>query len=409
MKYFSLLIFLLSMTCFSQKITSISDIEFENATFNNLSFLKEEFKNVKIIGLGESVHYMGGTNIAKIKMIKYLHEECGFDILAFESPMYNLSIVNEFLKKDKITVKEMGWNISGVWNSEEMKELFEYIIETQKTKNPLIYAGFDESFFNKSCKGNIIEDYTKFINNLEKKSNINLNINAKFYDAIFNVTEKCYSLSKIQKNDTLLLNNKFKEIKNALKKINIDTNLYFEFWKQITNNLQSVYRKNYKVANRDFQMAENVKFLVNKQYPDKKVILWAATTHLLYNVTDIEAFNKNEEYEKNKMGVYIKKEFKEQYYLLAFTALQGKIGFKGYLGIGKQKIKTSKGSLEYYINQTYDTNFAYIPLTAKSVQNEINKNKITKSILWGLEETKMDLPNVVDGIFYLKNEKLTTF
>lgn len=409
MKNLKLIIFLLSTSCFAQNITPINDAEFENATFKNLSFLKEELKNVRIIGLGESAHYMGGTNIAKIKMVKYLHEECGFDVLAFESPMYNLSIVNDLLKNKAITPKEMGWNLSGVWNSQEMKELFEYVIETQKTKNPLIYSGFDESFFNSSCKGDIKKDYSEFINALKKEANIDLNLDDTFYNTIGNVAEKCYSLSKIPVNDTLLLNSKFKEIRSALKNTNLKMNLYFTFWQHMTDNLQSVYRKNYKLANRDFQMAENVKFLVNKQYPNKKVILWAATTHLLYNVNDIEAFNNSAKYEKNKMGVYLKNEFKDQYYLLAFTPLQGKIGFKGYLGIGKQKIKTSKGSIEYYINQNYATNYAYIPLRNKIVQKELNENNVTKSILWGIEETNMNLPNVVDAIFYLKNEKLTIF
>jgi erythromycin esterase-like protein len=352
---------------------------------------------------------MGGTYTAKIKMVKYLHEECGFDVLAFESPMYNLSKINELLEMGMITPKEMGWNISGIWNTQEVKELFEYLIETRKTKHPLIFAGFDESFFNSSCKGNLKEDYSVFIDSLEKISNVKIKLDSLFYNKIKLVAEKSYSFSKLPVEDTLLLNNKFDEIRNVLKKVNYEIYIYLNFWKHMTDNLQSVYRKKYNTGNRDLQMAKNVIFLAENLYPDKKIILWAATTHLLFNTLDIEEFKKNETYQKNKMGVYLRNRYKEKYYLLAFTALQGKVGFKGYMGLGKHKISTTNGSIERYVDKLYQANYAYIPLRSNEVRLELEKNKIIKSSLWGIKESKMIIPNVADGIFYIKNEHLVNF
>lgn len=96
---------------------------------------------------------------------------------------------------------------------------------------------------------------------------------------------------------------------------------------------------------------------------------------------------------------------------MAFTPMQRYAGFNRYLGLGKIKVKSKKGSLEHYINEKYDTNFAYIPLNNNNVQKEITQNNLTESnLLWltgnRYKGEKMDIINAADGIFYLKTKKL---
>ncbi|WP_157730070.1 erythromycin esterase family protein [Tenacibaculum jejuense] len=395
----------------SQTFTKISNKEFENSNFKELSFLQEELKNVQIIGLGEALHNMGGTYTAKVKMVKYLHKKCGFDVIAFESPFYNSSKVNELIKKGQANKDSINYNISGVWSTSETKELFEYIIETQKTDRPLEFIGFDESFFASTDTQDLTKDYANFINNLEEENKISFKLDSTFYNAINTVADRSYSFSKRAPQDTLLLYNKFREIRKELSKIEKKDNLFNDFWSEVTNNLQSVYRKNYKRSNRDKRMASNVKFLANKKYPNKKIMLWAATSHLLSNPNSIKNYRVSKKYNKKKMGVYLKKEYGERYYVMAFTPFKGKFGFKGMLGLGKTKVRSKKGGLEYYINNKYDSDFVYLSLKNKDNINEIKKNKIGRSNIVWLEGMRykgeiMDIPNAVDGIFYLKDERL---
>jgi len=409
-----IIIVILFLTCNfinAQSFSKITDLEFENATFESLNYLKEDLINVKLVGLGEALHDMGGTYTAKIKMVKFLHEKCGFDVFAVESPMYNLSKVNEQLRNKIATKDTIARNISGVWSTTEMTELFEYIVETQNTENPLEYVGFDESFFPSEKSQNLTKDYANFISKLQYKTNQNLKLDSIFYSAINRTANKSYSFSKRTPQDTLLMFNKFKEINILLKKIGYKKDKYFYFWKLITDNLQSVYRKNYEKSNRDKQMALNTIFIAENMYPNKKIIVWGATSHLLANPNEIDSYNDSNKFNKNKMGVYLKNHFKEKYYLIAFTPMQGKSGFKGYLGLGKVKVRSKKGSIEYYINEKYKTNFAFVPLKSEKVKKEIEDNKITKSnILW-LNGGKyngelMNISKAVDAIFYLKNEHL---
>lgn len=392
---------------YGQNPVVLKNSDFETANFENLSFLRDELSDVKLLALGESSHYMGGTYTAKIKMVKYLHEHCNFDVIAFEMPMYNLNNLNTSLEKGQLTPEDLFKNVSGVWGTLEMMELYNYIIETQESARPLKIAGFDDNFFGKSKLDNLPRDYALFLESLRTKSGREIKTDTLFFNALDRVVEKSYSFKKANPSDTLELNQKFKEITDALKSVDYSSDKYFFYWKRLTDNLQSVYRKNYRLSNRDKQMYHNVKFLSDICFKDDKIILWGATVHLMYNFQSID-----DKYYKDKndfMGCYLKADYKQNYYCMAFTALKGKIGFRGYLGLGKFKIKTRKGSVEYFIDNDTGADFAYISMRKENIKQIFIDKHITKSSLLGIKELKMDISEVVDGIFYLKNERLVTF
>jgi len=410
MKTIIYLIFLISsfLKSYSQQITPITNQEFDNATFNNLHFLKEELKNVKIVGLGESSHYMGKTYTAKVKLVKYLHENCGFDIIAFESPMYNLSKIYDTIAAENHPKETIFNNLSSVWYSKELDELFDYVIETRNSNRPLICAGFDGRVFPNQADI-LVVDYCNFIKKLNSQSNSNIQIDSSFIKKMNTNVKNCFSENKISPQDTLVLYHKFNEVKNSFKKIETRKNTdYYSFWNQITDNLQSMYRTNYLNYNvRDKQMAKIVSCFSNNLYKDKKIILWAATLHLNDKPELIE-HNGKDVYKGQFMGQYLRNEFQESYYTIAFTPFSGTIGFKGSLGLGKKKVKSEEGSLEKFINDTYHCEYAYIPLRNTEVPKIITENKLNKSNIIGSKPHKMDLTKVVDSYFYIKEEHLIT-
>lgn len=384
----------------SQNFKIIDEKSFENAQFNELDFLKEDLSNVKIIALGEAAHDMGKTYTAKIKIVKYLHEKLNFNILAFESPLYNLE---KLYNKRKITQIDLKSNISGVWCTSEMNELFQYIVETQKTRHPLRVIGFDESIFPDS---QFEKELKNLVTDLENDNKISLGIYTAFYRAIDNVVKNCYYYSKIKKTDTLILFNKIEQLKELTKKTKSEKKQYYEFWNRIISNLQSVYRKNYKKGNREVQMAANTCYLLEKN-ANEKLILWGATTHLYSSPISI---NDTRIHKKKTMGKLLRNKFAEGYYTLVFTPYSGQFGFEGYLGLGKRKIKSKKGSLEYYIAKKYDAEYVFISLRDNAQVEEIKRNNIKSSnIVWyngRFGNEPMNVSTVSDGIFYLRNETL---
>lgn len=81
-------------------------------------------------------------NQSKVRMIKYLHEEMGYDVIAFESGFAGANAVYQNL--DNLTAEQaMKKAIYGVWHTEDVEELFQYIKEQKEKGTPLILTGFD--------------------------------------------------------------------------------------------------------------------------------------------------------------------------------------------------------------------------------------------------------------------------
>jgi erythromycin esterase len=116
--------------------------ETDDQDFSDLAPFGAAVGNRRIVGLGESSHGVGDYSLMKTRLIKYLHEQKGFDVIAFEYDMFDDYIVNKTLAT--ATPEQSMWNgCFGVWWSSEALELFSYIQQQAKTKHPLILAGMD--------------------------------------------------------------------------------------------------------------------------------------------------------------------------------------------------------------------------------------------------------------------------
>ncbi|MCY8918823.1 hypothetical protein MOE20_20605 [Bacillus atrophaeus] len=60
-------------------------IEMSDSSQKDLRFLKNVLKDKRIVQLGETTHGAAEMNQTKVRLIKYLHEHLGYDVIAFES------------------------------------------------------------------------------------------------------------------------------------------------------------------------------------------------------------------------------------------------------------------------------------------------------------------------------------
>jgi len=110
--------------------------------FADLNMLKPLLHDKRFVFLGESSHGAAEYNLAKTRLIQFLHQEMRFNVLAFESGLNNSAIANGKMKEQSAE-QSMKDSILHVWWTQETLPLFDYAKETQKAKQPLKLAGFD--------------------------------------------------------------------------------------------------------------------------------------------------------------------------------------------------------------------------------------------------------------------------
>ena len=58
--------------------------------FSDLAGFRDAIGSSRVVLLGEQSHGDGTTFLAKTRLIQFLHQELGFDVLAFESGLFDL-------------------------------------------------------------------------------------------------------------------------------------------------------------------------------------------------------------------------------------------------------------------------------------------------------------------------------
>ena len=85
----------------SAKTVAINTIEPDSTNYADLQPIGDAIGNDRLVLLGEQDHGDAPTFLAKTRLIKYLHEKKGFNVLAFESDFFGLNDGWDKLRKEK--------------------------------------------------------------------------------------------------------------------------------------------------------------------------------------------------------------------------------------------------------------------------------------------------------------------
>ena len=111
-------------------------------SFEDLQFLRPILAGKRVVQLGESAHGVGEFNRLKVRLVKFLHQELGFDVIAFESSLAGCAFTDARIGTSS-PLEVMRDCIFGTWHSAETLGLFEYLERTRAAGKPLTLAGFD--------------------------------------------------------------------------------------------------------------------------------------------------------------------------------------------------------------------------------------------------------------------------
>jgi erythromycin esterase len=113
-----------------------------------LAFLKSNLVNRSVVQLGESIHLTDEFPRVRLPLVRYLHEEMGFDVLALEGSAVDSWIAQDHLYRSAdplhrkaLEAQRLAW--FGLWQTEAMNEVMKYVATTQDSQSPLYLTSFD--------------------------------------------------------------------------------------------------------------------------------------------------------------------------------------------------------------------------------------------------------------------------
>ena len=368
----------------NKEFIPIRSINPNDTIFEDLQSLKKLIGDARFVLLGERDHVDGNIIEAKTRVLKFLHQEMSYDMIAFESGFYDMNEANKDIKSGKNVKLALVKSLFPIWTSQKN---FQSLIKYIEKNRDLPVLGFDNQF-----TGEFL--YENFENDIQ--SLLTKEISQTDFEEWLDVVEFMGSEYTFPKNNDFKIFQKqhLQIVKVVKKQVTSKNKKDVEFMLQVLNNIIYSIKDSYfnntgkktaeewkaKDSNlRDSLMASNLIFLANK-YPTKKFICWAANAHFANKVESIE----NEELQEFiPMGKRIKEEFGDKnVYTLGFTG-NDSVQSKETITIEKE-----------FINTGLDYGF----LDLKSLQK---KTKFTSSCLSAQGEPSLygEWAKVFDALF----------
>ena len=127
-----------------------SDVHPISADFTNppqYAYLGPLLNGVEVVSLAESIHMTREFPLIRLGMLQYLNQNLRFGMLAFEGSPVNLwATQDQFLSADEPqagAVAQANAGLFGLWNTGEIRRLFEYERRTWSTSHPLYVTAYD--------------------------------------------------------------------------------------------------------------------------------------------------------------------------------------------------------------------------------------------------------------------------
>ena len=309
------------------KKNAIPIASLQGEDYSDLAFLKDKLKDIRLVQIGESSHGAAEFYQLKSRLVEFLHQEMDFDVLVIEGGFGDINLA--WLNQEEQDAKSLMYNsVFGNFRNEEMLPLFEYTKAKATTADPLILAGPDcqasANYFNNF----LIDFLRKYDTDLSRDVEYNFMNTFLLYGLKPDSTQL---MSAIRTNERVI-NRVLDFLENNEPRLREDypqKPLLVPFVRRTLENYLEYWSLDYRAMSlqqqfvlRDRIMAENLMWLADVAYPNKKIIYWAHNAHIATETIAVDIFGKPIE---KLQGNYIAERFGAQVYNIGLYATGGEL------------------------------------------------------------------------------------
>lgn len=378
---------------------AIRTTDIDSADDADLAALKAAIGDARVVQIGEPSHGDGTGFLLRGRILKYLHRELGFDVIAFESGTYDCTVMMDKLRTDMALDEALSYGVFSIWGaSAQCRPFFAYARSTLTTDRPIELAGLDLQFSGRG--GEEFGTYVKVFFDGPAAGAVDDATRKGVDKAIERLFEPPYmpSPEQLQRDQAAIaaavaqLRAKQDEITRRVA--TRDLELFVRCMENLA--LQSEFRllmqangDPIQTANlRDQRMGENLVWFANERYAGKKIVVWSANGHCAHDVKRVDTHSSaTNAAQRISMGDVAHKALGDAMYTIVMTARTGSFAM-----VNQPAVKLDDapaGSLEAAVGALGNA-FTFVDLrAARGVESEwSNASFVARPFAYAPREAK---------------------
>jgi erythromycin esterase len=396
-----------------QVTVTIRTSDIKRDDMSDLEPLKDLIGDSRIVMLGDQSHGHGTTFLMNGRLVRFLHEEMNFDVLIWESGLFCCTEMDKELKAENLSLYDtMDVGLFSIFSCcKQLVPMFEYIKKIRNSEDPLIVAGSDCQLSGWASPSRLQTKLWQFFNGaqpglLDWQDYPTINYYFQ-YNQYYGLSLSVYEDLLEEAKELLLLLDSSSEVlqsKYSRREIN--------FYKQVLVGLKIDLEINVLLEKgesiwksallREKAMADNIKFLIEEYYPNKKYIICAASFHNLRNMKLISSRDKPVYYDQdyNTTGHYVYEDFGDQIYSIAPLAFKGEVA-SWYKEEAEEIPEAPKKSISWYLHQL-GKKYYLVDLKSLPKRHWLLRKQWARP-LGGVKDFKATWPEIFDAFIYCES------
>jgi erythromycin esterase len=380
--------------------------------FSDLLPLAHAIGSARIVQLGEPSHGGGTAFAVKARLMKFLHQRLGFDVLIWESGLYDVALAQAAMEgSDGGGVADAARGIFTLWSAAaEVAPLFTYIKASQHGPHPIEMAGFDMQVTADGSMERFARDLRAFMGALPdpalRQQAAQLADQAiaararlvatKFagqpdLDALTAAVKDLHALIQVHHGEFDAIQGYIQTgfMDHAIENMRADAVLRFDAARAPTDAARE--------SRRDAANAANLRWLLDVKYAGRKAVIWAHNAHVMnaYYGPDFHAVHLDgQPGDMKTTGTFLAERYGKSLYTIGMTAFSGEEGF-AVGGPASPIAPAPDGSLEARLHGL-NAPYAFVDLRGPG-RPPIPTARIPKFDAI----TVADIGRIYDGVFFI--------